>query len=329
MEIKGFNIAKKMLYSDTPVPDIFINQYASQMDSDYFKVYIYCLFLDKYNKPINENAIACGLNMSIEKVKDAFVFFLENGLAALDKKIYVLTDIKDKEVQKYIENKQDTKKAKWKMTKEQEMVIRAINNEFFQGVMGISWYSDIGTWFEKYKFDADVMYQLFHICHERNALSNNSYISKVAEDWYSRNIKTDLDLQSYLKSRSKVSQISERISKKLRLYRNLTEYEEKIVEKWIMDYGYDFDVIDLALQNTAKITNPNINYFDKIISDWYKKNLKDVKSIQDMLEAEGLKKQKDKPEDTKADAAKNPQQMDNFAQRQYDKEFLESLYEEL
>jgi DnaD/phage-associated family protein len=195
--------------------------------------------------------------------------------------------------------------------------------------MGISWYSDIGTWFEKYKFDADVMYQLFHICHERNALSNNSYISKVAEDWYSRNIKTDLDLQSYLKSRSKVSQISERISKKLRLYRNLTEYEEKIVEKWIMDYGYDFDVIDLALQNTAKITNPNINYFDKIISDWYKKNLKDVKSIQDMLEAEGLKKQKDKPEDTKADAAKKPQQMDNFAQRQYDKEFLESLYEEL
>jgi DnaD/phage-associated family protein len=160
-------------------------------------------------------------------------------------------------------------------------------------------------------------------------LSNNSYISKVAEDWYSRNIKTDLDLQSYLKSRSKVSQISERISKKLRLYRNLTEYEEKIVEKWIMDYGYDFDVIDLALQNTAKITNPNINYFDKIISDWYKKNLKDVKSIQDMLEAEGLKKQKDKPEDTKADAAKKPQQMDNFAQRQYDKEFLESLYEEL
>jgi hypothetical protein len=31
MEIKGFNIAKKMLYSDTPVPDIFINQYASQV----------------------------------------------------------------------------------------------------------------------------------------------------------------------------------------------------------------------------------------------------------------------------------------------------------
>ncbi len=321
MEVRGFNLAKKMLYSDTPVPDIFISQHISQMNSDYFKVYIYCLFLDGYNKTINENTIASGLNMSKETVKDAFAYFIEQNLATVDHDALVLVDVKDTQIHKFFEDKQDTKNTGMRISKEQETVIRAINNEFFQGVMGISWYSDIGTWFEKYKFDTDVMYQLFHMCYERNVLSNNSYISKVAEDWSSRNIRTDFDLQSYFKSRTKVAKISDRISKKLRLYRNLTEYEEKTVEKWIMDYGYDFDVIDLALRNVSKITNPNINYFDKIITDWYNKNLKDCQAIQEME----VTKKSEKTNDYK----NKPSQMENFTQRKYDKDFLESLYEEL
>lgn len=321
MEVRGFNIAKKMLYSDTPVPDIFISQYIGQMSSDYFKVYIYCLFLDRYNKTINENTLSCGLNMSKETVKDALNYFIENNLATVEHDVLILLDIKDAQIQKYFQERTDPQQSKPNITKEQETVIRAINNEFFQGIMGISWYTDIGTWFEKYKFDTDVMYQLFHLCYERNALSNNSYISKVAEDWYSRNIRTDFDLQSYFKTRSKVSKTADRIAKRLRLYRNLTEYEEKTVEKWVMEYGYDFDVIDLALKNGSKITNPNINYFDKILTDWYNKNLKDVKSIQ---EADTSKKS-----EKTTDPKNKPNQMENFTPRQYDKDFLESLYEEL
>lgn len=325
MEVRGFNLAKKMLYSDTPVPDIFISRHISQMNSDYFKVYIYCLFLEGYGKTINENTIACGLNMDKDTVKDALAYFLENNLAVLDHEVLILTDIKDFEIQKYFEVKKENKSTKTNISKEQETVIRGINNEFFQGVMGISWYSDIGTWFEKYKFDTDVMYQLFHMCYEKNVLSNNSYISKVAEDWYSKNIRTDFDLQNYLKSRSKVSKISERVSKKLRLFRSLTEYEEKLVEKWVLEYGYDFDVIELALKNASKITNPNMNYFDKIISGWYNKNLKDCESIQ----ASEATKSNQKKNENATDTKNKPSQMDNFTQRQYDKDFLESLYEEL
>ncbi len=323
MEIKGLNVAKKMLYSDTQVPDVFISQYISKMDSDYFKIYIYCLFLDGYNKSINENTVACGLNVDKNTVKDAFTYFVENGLATVNNNVLLINDIKDMEIKKYYTNETGNQTVK-SITPEHDTVIRAINNEFFQGVMGITWYSDIGTWFEKFKFDTDVMYQLFHMCYERNALGNNSYISKVAEDWYNKNIKTDFDLQIYLKSRSKISMISDRITKQLRLRRNLTVYEEKLVEKWVNEYGYNFDVIEMALKNAANINNPNINYFDKIITNWHNNNLNELKQIEEFENTKVYKKGK-----TDIKNSKKPAQLENFTQRKYDKEFLESLYEEL
>ena len=39
-----------------------------------------------------------------------------------------------------------------KENKSRAMAIDTINNEFFQGVMSPSWYSDIDLWFKKYGF---------------------------------------------------------------------------------------------------------------------------------------------------------------------------------
>ena len=45
-----FESYKSILYSDTLLPDIFINEYMPSMDGDCVKIYIHCLFLSKYNK---------------------------------------------------------------------------------------------------------------------------------------------------------------------------------------------------------------------------------------------------------------------------------------
>ncbi len=38
------------------------------------------------------------------------------------------------------------------------------------------------------------------------------------------------------------------IAKKLGRYTAFTEFEEEYIEKWVIDYGYSLDVINLALK---------------------------------------------------------------------------------
>ena len=43
------------IFSTTPLSDIFFTEYISEAPGDYIKVYLYCLFLSKYNKDIKLN----------------------------------------------------------------------------------------------------------------------------------------------------------------------------------------------------------------------------------------------------------------------------------
>ncbi len=88
-----------------------------------------------------------------------------------------------------------------------------------------------------------------------------------------------------------------------------------------MNYGYNFDIIDMSLKKTTSKTNPNFNYIDSIISDWNKNNLKTKDEIM-LYEVERKKKF--------SKTTKNPvaiPQQGNFEQRKYEEDFLNSFYE--
>src|SRR5690606_26493423 len=109
--------------------------------------------------------------------------------------------------------------------------------------------------------------------------------------------------------------------KKLKLNRNLTEYEEKYVETWVMDYKYSFEIIELALKKTTSKTNPNFNYIHSIITDWYKNGFKTKEEIL-MYDAK-----RKKTSSKKASMSIAVHQNSNSEQRPYDKAYLVNLYE--
>ena len=41
---------KPILFSETSIPDIFFSEHLSQLPGDYLKIYMYLIFLSKYNK---------------------------------------------------------------------------------------------------------------------------------------------------------------------------------------------------------------------------------------------------------------------------------------
>lgn len=324
-----FESCKSILYSDTLVPDIFITEYMPSMDCDYVKVYIYCLFLSKHNKQATAEELSKKLEIDVTRVKDALTYLENVGIISRKDNNITMVDLKEKEINKIYRLKTTSTPEEAALSsernKKRNRIISAINNTFFQGVMSPSWYTDIDAWFDKYKFEEDVMYALFQHCYDHKGLSKQ-YIAKVADNWYSKNIKNSFDLDRYFMEYQKLKDIKTKIVKKLKRQGPLTEYEEEYVEKWVMDYKYSFDIIELALKRTTAIPNPNFEYINKILTDWYEKGLK---TKEDIVAYEKSRKQCAAKNKTKQESAPSIPQYSNFEQRKYDKDYFDNLYEEV
>lgn len=273
------------LFSTTPLPDIFFTEYIAQAPGDYIKVYLYLLFLSKYHKEIKLNDLSKKLSLPLPIIQEALAYW-ENAEVITKKGTgFIVNNIQEIELHKlYSPNVTLSKEKIEDNAKHQSRakMIETINNMFFQGIMSPTWYSDIDLWFRKYGFDEDVMLALFRYCFEKSALHKN-YITTVAEAWHASNIKTFDELDEYFENQEKMNKIKKNISKKLGLTRKLTQYEEAYIEKWICDYGYPFDVIEIALKKTTSKTNPNFDYLDKMISDWKDRNLSTSDEVKQYL----------------------------------------------
>ncbi len=313
-------VNESLLFSNTNLPDIFFTEYFSQASAEAVKVYLYLLFMSKYNKDIKINDLSKKLELPLKSIQDSIKYWETEGLLLKKSSGYELVNLQEKELNKLYKSKitlsaDDVNKAS--KNQYRSKAIETINNEFFQGVMSPSWYSDIDLWFSKYSFDEEVMIVLFRYCFERSALHKN-YIQTVAEAWYQNNIKTFLDLDKYYEKQEGLTKISKTISKKLGISRQLSQYELGYIEKWVIDYGYDINVIEIALKKTTSKTNPNFDYINKLISSWHERNLKTPEEIISFMADMNKKDQAVKSFN------KGKNSFNNYNQRTYDD--LSSLY---
>lgn len=322
-----FDVNLSLLYSDTHVPDVFITEYMPSLDSDFIKVYIYCLFLGKHSKQASADDIAKKLELLPIRVKEALTCLEGLGVISRNNNGIHLMDLKEKEIKKLYRMKTtstpDEAALSSERNKKRNRFISSINNAFFQGVMSPSWYTDIDAWFDKYQFEEDVMYALFKHCYDYKGLSRQ-YIAKVADNWHSKNIKNSFDLDKYSIEAQQLKDIRGKIMKKLRKQSYLTEYEEAYVEKWVLEFGYDFDIIELALKRTTSAVNPSFEYINRILTDWHEKG---YKTKEEITAAEGSKKSSGANK-TKPKEGAIPQK-GNFEQRKYDDEYFDKLYKDV
>ena len=304
-----------LLFSETVVPDIFFAEYLSQMPAACVKVYLYIVFLSKYNKDIKLNDLSKKLALPLKDINESISYLDTNGLIIKKEAGYIVANLQEITLHKLYKPNltvSPEKVAEIAKNKSRAKVIDHINNSYFQGIMGPSWYNDIDLWFSKYNFDDEVMIALFNYCYTRSAL-HKKYIQTVAEAWGNNNIKTWNDLELYDQKQEKLIKIKKTIAKKLGK-QTLTQYEEAYIEKWIIDYGYDLDIIEIALKRTTFKTNPTFEYINNIITDWHDRNLKTTNEVLAFIEQRTkLKKDAKKLEKQVSKASKT-----SFEQRQYD-----------
>lgn len=274
-----------LLFSNTQLPDIFFSEYLSESSGDFIKVYLYIVFLSKYNKDIKINDLSKKLVLPVKIIQDAIKYWEDKSLITKKNTGYVVNSIQEIELYKLYKPKTALSAEQLQKTAENQKKAKAIdfiNNKYFSGLMPTTWYPEIELWFKKYSFDEEVMIALFSYCFDKSALHRN-YIKAVADAWSKNNIKTYNDLESYYEKQEKINKIANSISKKLGLNRGLTQYEFAYIEKWNIDYNYPLEVIEIALKKTTSKANPNFDYLDKLLTDWHDRNLKTVDEIQKYL----------------------------------------------
>ena len=277
---------KQLLFSETVVPDIFFAEYLPQLPGDYMKIYFYMVFLSKYKKDIKINDMSKKLSLPLKTINDGLKFLEENKLILKKTTGYIIIDLQEATLNNlYKPNLTQSKETVEQISKNKSRAkaIEHINNMYFQGIMGPSWYNDIDLWFRKYNFDEQVMIALFDYCYNRSALHKN-YVQAVAEAWGANKIQTWNDLDIYDQKQEKLKKIKNTIAKKLGKYNGLTQYEEAYIENWVLDYGYDMNIIEIALKRTTFKQNPTFEYINNIITDWHERSLKTPDEITAFIE---------------------------------------------
>ena len=277
------------------------------------------IFLSKYHKDIKLNDLSKKLNIPLKTINEGIKILEENRLITKKSTGYIITDLQETTLHNLYTPNLTLSKEKVEQNaknKSRSKAIEHINNMYFQGIMGPSWYNDIDLWFKKYGFDEQVMIALFDYCYNRSAMHRN-YVQTVAEAWYSNKIKTYNDLDKYYQKQENLNKFKKTIAKKLGKYNGLTQYEEAYIENWVMNYGYDMNIIEIALKRTTSKQNPTFDYINSLITSWHERNLKTPAEVNTFIEQR--KAQQKAIKDLNSNVKKQ-----SFDQRNYDN--LDFLY---
>ena len=274
-----------LLFSETVIPDIFFAEYLSQMPATSVKVYLYIIFLSKYEKDAKLNDLSKNLALPLKDINDAFTYLEENGFITRKENGFIISNLQEQTLNKLYKpnlTMSPEKVADIAKNKARAKIIEHINNTYFSGIMGPSWYNNIDIWLTKYNFDDQVLISLFDYCFRRSAL-NMKYVQTVAEAWGSNKIQTWEDLDSYYQKQDALVKIKKTIAKKLGK-QTLTQYEEAYIEKWLLDYGYNLNIIEIALKRSVYKSNPTFEYFNNIITNWHERGLKTPEEVYAFIE---------------------------------------------
>lgn len=174
-------------------------------------------------------------------------------------------------------------------------------------------------WYDGLGFSTDLIEYLVEYCVSKGHTSIR-YIEKVALAWADDHIKT---VEQAKQSSGLHNQAYFSIMKAFGISgRNLVPTETAFIDKWQADYGFSTDMIILACQRTMQaIHQPSFEYTDSILNSWKNNHVTSSADVTRLDEAH----QKKKKAPVAIATAPSKNKFNNFEQRSYDYDQLEKM----
>lgn len=120
-----------------------------------------------------------------------------------------------------------------------------------------------------------------------------AYMKTVASDWMERGINSIELAEEQVVLLNEINDAEKRFRKKFDINSTLSKQQRELIQKWIINYSFNDEMIEeayeLTLNGTGKLS---FKYMDKILTDWYSKG---VKSKQALESVEQKRTEDDKP----------------------------------
>ncbi len=111
-------------------------------------------------------------------------------------------------------------------------------------------------------------------------ITNMSYIEKKAQYWYDKDIKTKEEALSLINAKNE-DYIRVRKALGMDSKRDKTFAEEKMLEKFYNEYGFDINIIlegcDAAVMSSKG--SPSYNYLEGTLSNWYNEGIRTLDDV--------------------------------------------------
>lgn len=282
----------------TPVADTFIDTYMAAANGEYVKVYLYIL-RHQNKEDLSLEQIADALNHTEADVKRAINYWqkagvLENAQENPSESILIEQNRTNCSMDIEVTSTADKETAAAQVQSpaySAEQVSRLNNDEEFSQLLYIAQkflnkaFTPRDCQVFAYLYDTlgmniGLLEYLAEYC-AQNGHTSVRYLETVALSWHEKGIRTALEAQEYSTSYTKDAFA---VMKAFGLNsRKPAVPEQKLMEKWFKDYGFDRELVLEACSRTINaIHTPSFQYADSILTDWKKAGVKTLADVKGM-----------------------------------------------
>lgn len=241
-------------YKDTHVNNTFINNYMADAPGDFIKVYLYFLMQAELRKEPEMEEAVTALKIDRKRIEEALLYWGKLG---------VLEDGAGPE-------KKDAESGHCPLNDQELADTFSMIQRIVGRPLGGSEPAEIVSWLSDYGATPEMIIYAFTYSSKNRHNNSIKYISAIVKDWAEKGLTDAESIEKYLESCDVSNQKHRRVFRALGFLRNPTEAERELMDTWFEEKGITVEKVLEACSKTTGISNPNLNYIDKILSDWQK-----------------------------------------------------------
>ena len=274
-------ICRNYYLSDTPVENIFIDEYMPHAPGEYVKVYIYAYMYSGLNEVMTNELIAKRLKINIEDVLAAWTYWETAGII---RKYYPNPEDQTHYDVEFINIKNAVNSAGSENIEKQRTPVsmgEALNDKEL-----VSLYKEIESItgrmidpsnalklaeFVEEGADPSLISFAYRYCKENRKPMEYKFVAAIVRNWMENGKKTVKDAKEFIENTDSRFAEHRQIMKGLGLnYNSITEQERKTFNMWLDDMGYSVSSI-LEICSKAAGMNNKYSYVRKVLENEHDK----------------------------------------------------------
>ena len=250
---------------DTPVENMFINEYMASAPGEYVKVYLFALMYADLGVELTNADVARHLGMEPEDVLKAWTYWekqnvirkhMKGSESGFDYDVEFITlkgqlygqNTQPQTTVQNISHLMEDPPIKQMITDIEQITGRIFSSSEIQKIL---------SWIEDYQVLPETITYAFSYA-KKQRKSSLKYVGALIQDWAGRGLQDVASVQEDLAKLDRRNTSHRRVFQALGFSRNPTEEEQRIMDSWFDEMGMSLDTVLEACRCTSGISTVDL-----------------------------------------------------------------------